>query len=390
VNLLLTKRVAHAGCYYAPDPSSQSVCTLGGNLAENAGGSHCLKYGVTTNHVVAAKVVLPNGEVVDLGATYGDAIGYDLLGLLVGSEGTLGIVTELTVRLLKKPEAVQTALALFQRVADASDTVSAIIQAGIVPAAIEMMDQLAMQAVDKSHYHVGYPPDAEAVLLIEVDGLAGGVEEQMQQVVALCRQHGAQSVRVAQDEAERALWWSSRKMAFGATGRIAPDYIVQDGVIPRSRLTEVLQRIADISRESGLRIANVFHAGDGNLHPLICYDARIPGQAELAASVGSHILRACVDAGGSITGEHGVGVEKLAEMAYQFRDADLAAQAAVRRVFNPRNLCNPGKLLPTPGRCSEVRQSAWFTAQFAAVSAGFPEQTRLLAPDRQTGQGGVY
>jgi glycolate oxidase len=356
INLTLTKRIAGSGCYYAPDPSSQSACTIGGNLAENAGGSHCLKYGVTTNHIVAAKVVLPDGEVVEFGSPFGEEPGYDLLGLLVGSEGTLGIATEITVRILRKPEAVKTILAMFDRVEDASDTVSAIIGAGIIPAAMEMMDQLAMQAVDKSNYHVGYPTDIEAVLLLEVDGLAAGVEEEADRIVKICRQHLVRTVRVAASDAERALWWSSRKMAFGAMGRISPDYIVQDGVIPRTKLTETLKRIQQVSQETGLRVANVFHAGDGNLHPLILYDARIPGERERAMQAGSAILKICADVGGSITGEHGVGIEKVNEMRYVYSETDLAAQVAVREVFNPKELCNSGKLIPRPARCAEVRQ----------------------------------
>lgn len=377
VNLSLTKTITGDGYYYAPDPSSQSACTIGGNLAENAGGSHCLKYGVTTNHIVAAKFVLPDGEVLEVGSPFGDPIGYDILGLIVGSEGTLGIATEITVRILKKPQAVKTALAMFDKVEDASNTVSAIIGAGIIPAAIEMMDQLAMQAVDKSNYHVGYPPDIEAVLLIEVDGIAAGLEEDAARIVAICEQNHVRTVKVAQDDAERALWWSSRKMAFGAIGRVSPDYIVQDGVIPRTRLTEVLQRIGEISENSGLPIANVFHAGDGNLHPLICYDSRIPGETEKAIRVGSEVLQVCVDVGGTITGEHGVGIEKIEDMRYQFRDVDLAAQIAVREVFNPNDLCNSGKLIPSPARCVEVKQAAW------AKPPGFDklrEQTAVSGP----------
>ena len=380
VNLTLTKKIMGDGYYYAPDPSSQSVCTIGGNLAENAGGSHCLKYGVTTNHIVAAKFVLPDGEVLDVGSPFGDPIGYDILGLIVGSEGTLGIATEITVRILKKPQAVKTALAMFDRVEDASNTVSAIIGAGIIPAAIEMMDQLAMQAVDKSNYHVGYPTDIEAVLLIEVDGLAAGLEEDAARIVDICEQNHVRTVKVAEDDAERALWWSSRKMAFGAIGRVSPDYIVQDGVIPRTRLTEVLQRITEISRESGLAIANVFHAGDGNLHPLICYDSRIPGETEKAIRVGSEVLQVCVDVGGTITGEHGVGIEKIEDMRYQFRDVDLRAQVAIRDAFNPLDLCNSGKLIPTPGRCAEVKNAKWTIASNAKVFERLEEQAAVTRP----------
>lgn len=379
VNLTLTRRVSHADCYYAPDPSSQSVCTIGGNFAENAGGSHCLKYGVTTNHVVAAKVVLPDGDVIDIGAPFGEAPGYDLLGLLVGSEGTLGIATEITVRILKKPQALRTALAYFDRVADASDTVTDIIGAGIIPAAIEMMDQLAMQAVDKSNYHVGYPTDIEAVLLIEVDGLAAGVDEVMSRVVDICRRHRVREVRVAQSDAERALWWSSRKMAFGAMGRISPDYIVQDGVIPRTRLTEVLQKIDEVSQRYGLKIANVFHAGDGNLHPLILYDSRVPGEAERAVRAGSEVLRACVDAGGSITGEHGVGIEKIGEMTYMFSEDEIDAQLAVKSCFDPKGIVNAGKLIPLPGRCVEVKRAREIIEENWQILDSFPDQAAVQA-----------
>ncbi|EJY55572.1 FAD linked oxidase domain-containing protein [Alicyclobacillus hesperidum URH17-3-68] len=377
VNLTLTRRIAHEDCYYAPDPSSQSVCTIGGNFAENAGGSHCLKYGVTTNHIVAAKVVLPDGSVIDVGAPFGDAPGYDLLGLLVGSEGTLGIATEITVRILKKPQSLRTALAYFDRVADASDTVTDIIVAGIIPAAIEMMDQLAMQAVDKSNYHVGYPNDIEAVLLIEVDGLTAGVDDVMERVVELCRKHHVREVRVAQSDGERALWWSSRKMAFGAMGRLSPDYIVQDGVIPRTRLTEVLQKIEGISRRYGLRIANVFHAGDGNLHPLVLYDSRVPGEAERAVRAGSEVLRACVDAGGSITGEHGVGIEKIGEMAYMFSEDELQVQRAVKACFDGKGIVNAGKLIPLPGRCVEVKHAREIIDDHWQILNSFPDQAEV-------------
>lgn len=357
VNLMLTRRVEGRGFYYAPDPSSQSVCTIGGNLAENAGGSHCLKYGVTTNHVVSAKMVLPTGEIADLGHPYGDPVGYDLLAVVVGSEGTLGIVTEITVRILKRPAAVRTVLAFFDRVEDASNTVSGIIAAGIVPAAVEMMDQLMMQAVDKSRYRVGYPEDIEAVLLIEVDGLPDGVADLAERIVAVCRENEVSEVRIARDDTERALWWSSRKMAFPAVGRISPDYMVQDGVIPRTKLAPVLRRIAELGREYGLRVANVFHAGDGNLHPLICYDARTAGEQERAMEMGRRILELCVDVGGSITGEHGVGVEKIGQMSYMFSETDLQAQLKLRAVFNPRDLCNAGKLIPRPARCADFRSA---------------------------------
>lgn len=375
INFLLTKKIAKDGWYYAPDPSSQTACTIGGNFSENAGGSHCLKYGVTTNHIVSATVVLPDGEIVKIGSDYGDPHGYDLVGLFVGSEGTLGIATEIVVKILKKPEAVKTIMAYFDHVEDASDTVSEIIGVGIIPAAMEMMDQLAMQAVDKSNYHVGYPEDIAAVLLIEVDGLATGLEESATQIVDICEAHHVSMVKVAESDAERALWWSSRKMAFGAMGRISPDYIVQDGVIPRSRLTEVLNQIHDLSVETGLRIANVFHAGDGNLHPLICYDGRMPGETELAMETGAQILRICVDAGGTISGEHGIGIEKIHEMNYLLTDDDIAAQIAIRNVFNPQDLCNSGKLIPQPSRCAEVKNAKYTMERNKKIFEDLPKQT---------------
>jgi glycolate oxidase len=377
VNLMLTKKIAKDGWYYAPDPSSQTACTIGGNFAENAGGSHCLKYGVTTNHIVSAKVVLPDGEILEIGSEFGDPHGYDLLGLLVGSEGTIGIATEIVVRILKKPQAVKTVMAMYDHVEDASDTVSDVIGAGIIPAAMEMMDQLAMQAVDKSNYHVGYPEDIEAVLIIEVDGMSAGLEESAERIVEICRKHHVRTVAVAKSDAERALWWSSRKMAFGAMGRISPDYVVQDGVIPRSKLTEVLNRIKEVSAESGLRIANVFHAGDGNLHPLICYDGRIPMEREKAMAAGSRILRICVDVGGSISGEHGIGIEKINDMNYLFQPSDLEAQIAIRTVFNPLDLCNAGKLIPYPSKCAEVKNANWVIEHNKHIFDTFPEQTIL-------------
>ncbi|WP_370541798.1 FAD-linked oxidase C-terminal domain-containing protein [Alicyclobacillus sp. SO9] len=375
VNIMLTKKIGRDGWYYAPDPSSQTACTIGGNLAENAGGAHCLKYGVTTNHVVAATVVLPDGEVVKMGSEFGEPIGYDLMGLLVGAEGTLGIATEIVVKILKKPEAVKTIMAMFNRVEEASNTVSDVISAGVIPAAMEMMDQLAMQAVDKSNYHVGYPNDIEAVLLIEVDGMAAGLDASARQIVEICEKNSVRTVKVAQSDTERSLWWSSRKMAFGAMGRISPDYVVQDGVIPRSKLTQVLRQIKGLSEETGLRIANVFHAGDGNLHPLICYDSRVPGETELALETGSKILKICVDAGGTISGEHGIGIEKIEDMNYLYTKHDLDAQISVRSVFNPRDLCNSGKLIPHPSKCAEVRQAQQVIKENGHIFDTLPDQT---------------
>lgn len=353
VNLKLTHSISDKGYYYAPDPSSQYACTIGGNVAENAGGAHCLKYGVTTNHILGLEVVLPNGEIIELGGVP-DMPGYDLIGLLTGSEGTLGIVTKITVRILKNPEDKKTVLAYFDEVEDASYAVSDIIAAGIVPAALEMMDTVAIEGVECGTYPVGHPPGLKALLLIEVDGIAAGIDEQIDEIVAVCRRRNVLEVRVARDEAERGRWWANRKTAFAAMGTISPDYLVQDGVIPRSRLPEVLNEIRQISETSGLRIANVFHAGDGNLHPLILFDARKPGETELAVNVGSAVLRVCADAGGTITGEHGVGIEKKEEMRYVFTEEEIEAQTRVREVFNPDHLLNPDKLFPKPGRCAEM------------------------------------
>lgn len=357
VNLKLTNSISDKGYYYAPDPSSQYCCTIGGNVAENAGGAHCLKYGVTTNHILGLEVVLPNGEIVEIGANgIPDEPGYDLLGLLTGSEGTLGIVTKITVRILKNPESKKTVLAYFDKVEDGSQAVSDIVSAGIVPAALEMMDKTAIEGVEAAAFPVGHPKDIEAVLLIEVDGIEAGLDEQINQILDVCKKRNVREVRAAKDEAERGRWWANRKTGFGAMGAISPDYLVQDGVIPRSKLPEVLNRINKISEESGLRIANIFHAGDGNLHPLVLFDARIPGQSEKALVAGSACLQACADVGGTITGEHGVGIEKREEMRFVFTDEEIIAQTDVREVFNPDNLLNAGKLFPMPGRCVEIKR----------------------------------
>lgn len=357
VNLKLTNSISNKGYYYAPDPSSQYACTIGGNVAENAGGAHCLKYGVTTNHILGLEVVMPNGEVIEI-STNGvpDAPGYDLLGLLTGSEGTLGIVTKITVRILKNPEAKQTVLAYFDKVADGSQAVSDIISAGIVPAALEMMDKTAIEGVEAAAFPVGHPRDIEALLLIEVDGISAGIDEQINEILEVCKKSNVREVKVAQSEEERGRWWANRKTGFGAMGAISPDYLVQDGVIPRSKLPEVLARINKISEESGLRISNIFHAGDGNLHPLVLFDARVPGEIEKALEAGSKCLQVCADVGGTITGEHGVGIEKREEMRFVFTDQEIISQTNIREVFNPKNLLNAGKLFPTPGRCAEVKK----------------------------------
>ncbi len=353
VNLDVTKAVEARGLLYAPDPSSQPACTIGGNIAENSGGPHTLKYGVTTNHVLALELVLPNGEVVQLGGAMEDVPGYDLRGLVVGSEGTFGIVTRATVRLIRQPEAWQTLLAIFESVDDACNAVSGIIAAGIVPAALEMMDRLIVEAVEAA-YHFGFPTDAGAVLIIELDGPAAGIEEQGSEVMAVCRANRAREVRVAADEAERAALWNSRKRAFGAVGRLAPNYCTQDGVVPRTKVPDILRAIAAIGERHRLRIANVFHAGDGNIHPILLYDERDADQVQRVIAAGHEILEACVALGGSITGEHGIGVEKIGELSLLFAPQDLLLMQQLRAVFDPERRCNPGKIFPAPGGCVEV------------------------------------
>ncbi len=352
INLDVSRRVAAAGCYYAPDPSSQIVCSIGGNIAENSGGAHCLKYGFTVHHVLGVELVLPDGGIVQLGGAALDTPGLDLVGVVVGSEGTLGIVTKATLRLLRAPETVRTLLAAFASTDHAGDAVSAIIAAGVIPAAVEMMDRLTLEAAEAA-VHPGFP-DADAVLIVELDGPAIEVDEQFAAVESICRAQGATAMQIAADANERARIWKGRKAAFAAMGRVSPNYYVQDGVIPRTTLPNVLRRIRDLERRSGLRIGNVFHAGDGNLHPLVCYDERVEGQGELAERVASEILGYCIDAGGSITGEHGVGADKACHMPKMFAAADLDAMLRVRRAFDPDGLCNPGKVFPTPRLCGEV------------------------------------
>jgi glycolate oxidase len=351
-NLEVTKRVAPFGCYYAPDPSSQVVCSIGGNIAENSGGAHCLKYGFTVHHVLGVEAVLPDGELVHLGGAALDTPALDLLAVLVGSEGTLAIVTKATLRLLRRPEAVQTLLAGFDSIDDAGGVVSAIIGSGIVPAAVEMMDRLTVEAVEAS-VRPGFPT-TNAVLIVELDGPQVEVDEMFEIVEAICRRAGAAPVEIARDSGARERIWKGRKAAFAAMGRVSPNYYVQDGVVPRTQLPRVLKRIRDLEAASGLRIGNVFHAGDGNLHPLICYDASIPGQAERAEQVAGEILTYCIEAGGTITGEHGVGADKRTYMARMFTEADLDAMQLVRCAFDPGHLCNPNKIFPTPRLCGEV------------------------------------
>ena len=353
INLQLTRAALPQGYYYAPDPSSQQVCSIGGNVAENSGGAHCLKYGFTTNHVTGLELVTPEGDVVQIGGKAVDAPGYDLLGALVGSEGTLGIATKVTVRLTRTPEAVRTLLAAFPHTDQAGAAVSAIIGAGVIPAAIEMMDALAIEAAEAA-VHCGYPDGAGAVLIVELDGPAAEVAHQFDQVEAFCRDNGAFEIRIAADDAERALFWKGRKSAFAAVGRISPDYIVQDGVIPRTALPEVLRRIAAISDEAGVRVANVFHAGDGNLHPLVLFDDAVPGESGRAEQVSGAIVDLCIEYGGSITGEHGVGSDKAKYMPRMYTDEDLDTMQLVRCAFDPSSISNPGKIFPTPRLCGEV------------------------------------
>ncbi|MBI3942295.1 MAG: FAD-binding protein [Chloroflexi bacterium] len=353
VNLDITQAVAPQGYYFVPDPSSQRACTIGGNVAENSGGPHCLAYGVTANHVLGLEVVLPDGEAVWLGGRTQDPPGYDLRGLFIGSEGTMGIVTQVVVRLTHVPETVKTLLVVFENVEDASSAVSDIIASGHIPAALEMMDNLAIRAVEASRSS-GYPTDAGAVLLIDIEGFAEGLPEQLAQISAMCQQNHARTVHEAKTAQEREKLWYGRKGAFGAMGAISPSYYVQDGVIPRTRLPEVLRKIAAVSQKYGFRIANVFHAGDGNLHPLILFDERDPAQIRAVVQAGSEILKACVDAGGSISGEHGIGVEKREDMSLLFGPEDLVAQRQVKEAFNPLGLCNPAKVLPIAKACYEV------------------------------------
>jgi glycolate oxidase len=355
INLDVSRRVAALGYYYAPDPSSQLICSIGGNVAENSGGAHCLKYGFTVHHVIGVEAVLPDGELVQIGGAALDTPGLDLLGVIVGSEGTLAVVTKATLRLVRAPEAVRTLLAAFPSTDRAGDAVSAIIAAGIIPAAVEMMDRLTIEAAEAA-VHPGFPLGAEvlAVLIVELDGPAVEVAALFAQVEAICRTHGASEVLVARNNDDRARIWKGRKAAFAAMGRVSPNYYVQDGVIPRTTLPDVLRRIRELEARSGLRIGNVFHAGDGNLHPLVCYDEATPGQGELAEQVAGEILTYCIDAGGSITGEHGVGADKACHLPKMFSSADLETMLRVRTAFDPAGLCNPGKIFPTPRLCGEV------------------------------------
>jgi glycolate oxidase len=358
INLDVSKAVAKEGFFYAPDPSSQAACSIGGNVANNSGGPHTLAYGVTTNHVLGVEVVLDDGQIVWLGGEVPDSPGYDLCGIFVGSEGTMGIVTKVAVRLMQTRESVRTLLAIFDEMDVATRTVVDITAAGIIPAALEMMDRTTIEAVETGS-PVGFPRDAEAVLIVEVEGIREQTERSMNLVRAICERNGAREVRVAKDDNERQLLWKGRKGAFGAMGALAPNYYVQDGVVPRSKLPEMMRRVAEISKQYNLRIANVFHAGDGNLHPNILFDMRTPGELDRVIEAGAATLRACIELGGSITGEHGVGLEKKAYIGLLFNEADLEAMSSVRRAFDPDGRFNPAKLFPTPLSCGEMgRQPA--------------------------------
>jgi glycolate oxidase len=354
INADITKLVAKDGLFYAPDPSSQAACSIGGNVANNSGGPHTLAYGVTTNHVLGIEVVLDDGRIVWLGGEVPDTPGYDLCGVFVGSEGTMGIVTKVVVKLTATRESVRTLLAVFDQMDDATETVVEITSAGIIPAALEIMDRTTIEAVERGA-PVGLPHDAEAVLIVEIEGLKEHTDRALEIARSICQQNHARQVKLAADEIERQLIWKGRKGAFGAMGALAPNYYVQDGVVPRSRLPEMMRRIAAISKQYNLLIANVFHAGDGNLHPNILFDMRTPGELERVIEAGAATLRACIELGGSITGEHGVGLEKKAYIGLLFNEADLAAMARVRRVFDPDGRFNPAKLFPTPASCGEVR-----------------------------------
>ncbi|MEC4984889.1 MAG: glycolate oxidase subunit GlcD [Oscillatoria sp. PMC 1068.18] len=354
INNWVTQAVSGAGFYYAPDPSSQIVCSIGGNVAENSGGVHCLKYGVTTNHVFGLKIVTPDGSIVDIGGVVPEMPGYDLTGLFVGSEGTLGVATEIRLRILKTPEAICVVLADFNSIEAAGKAVTEIISGGVIPAGMEMMDNLSINAVEDVVATGCYPRDAGAILLVELDGLEVEVATNKEKVAEICRQNGARNLTSAHDQETRLKLWKGRKAAFAAAGNMSPNYFVQDGVVPRTKLAEVLQEIEQLSKDSGYQIANVFHAGDGNLHPLILYDDAVEGAFEQVEEIGGKILKLCVEAGGSISGEHGIGADKNCYLPEMFNEVDLETMQYVRQVFNAKGLANPGKLFPTPRSCGEA------------------------------------
>jgi glycolate oxidase len=352
VNLWLTNHLKPHGWHFAPDPSSQGACTIGGNVATNSGGPHTLKYGVTVNHVLGVELVLPEGQVVTCGGPVEDTPGYDLTGVIVGAEGTFGVVSKVWVRITRNPEAYRTLLGVFETVEDATNTISDIIGAGIIPGALEMLDQLILQAVEAA-FHFGFPLDAGAVLIMEVDGLDAGLDADAERITAIAKKNNAREVRRANTEAERLLLWKSRKQAFGAVGRLAPSYCTQDGVVPRTKLPHILRFIQGIGAKYNLRIANVFHAGDGNIHPILLFDERDADQVQRVLAASHDILDECVRVGGSVTGEHGIGVEKIDFMPKLFAPDDLAMMLRLRSAFNPENRCSPHKMLPTAGACIE-------------------------------------
>ena len=357
VNNWVTQAVSGGGFYYAPDPSSQIICSIGGNIAENSGGVHCLKYGVTTNHVLGLKLVVPSGEIIDVGGEVAEMPGYDLTGLFVGSEGTLGMATEITLKILKTPESICVLLADFNSVEAAGSAVSGIIGAGIIPAGIEMMDKFSINAVEDVVKTNCYPRDAAAILLVEIDGSGLEVETNQAKIAEICRQSGARDITIATEPEQRLRLWKGRKAAFAAMGKISPDYYVQDGVIPRTQLSYVLQEIKKLGEKYEHFVANVFHAGDGNLHPLILYDNSKAGALEKVEALGGEILKLCVKVGGSISGEHGIGADKRCYMSEMFTETDLETMQWVRQVFNPKELANPGKIIPTPRTCGESAKS---------------------------------
>lgn len=368
INLHLTEHVAPHGLYYAPDPSSQKACTIGGNVAENSGGPHCLAYGVTTNHVLGLEVVMADGSIQWLGGSTRQSPGYDLRGIIIGSEGTLAIVTKVIVRLLKQPEAVKTLLAVFSELDHASAAVSGIIAAGIVPAAIEMMDDLCIQAVEPA-VNAGYPAHAGAVLLVEIEGLAESVEEEVEEIENVCSEFAPIEIRTATDPQSRERLWAGRKGVLGALGRLAPNYLLVDGTVPRTNLVQVLSQIRELSQTSGYPIANLLHAGDGNLHPSVLFDERKPGDTQKALAIGGEILKMCVDAGGVLSGEHGIGLEKQEYMHFMFNDHDMEAMARLKPAFDTRDLLNPAKIFPTGASCNEIAFSGAISRAGAGAGA---------------------
>ncbi len=367
INNWVTQAVSGAGFYYAPDPSSQIICSIGGNVAENSGGVHCLKYGVTTNHVMGLKLVLPDGSIVDVGGPVQEMPGYDLTGLFVGSEGTLGIATEITLRILKTAESICVLLADFTTIEESGAAVSDIIGSGIIPAGMEIMDNLSINAVEDVVATGCYPRDAGAILLVEIDGLEVEVATNKQRIAEICKKNGARNITTANDPETRLKLWKGRKAAFAAAGHVSPDYYVQDGVIPRTQLSFILREIEELSKKYGYRVANVFHAGDGNLHPLILYDNSVPGALEKVEELGGDILKLCVQVGGSLSGEHGIGADKRCYMTDMFNQVDLETMQWVREVFNPQGLANPGKMFPTPRTCGEAARAVQIEKKFENV-----------------------